>query len=295
MGTLREPFLAALPTALRVRAQSWPELDGALQSLVDASRGDEVELVEDAAFVEHVAARLPEDGEFPEMLDTLHAVDLRLACACARGHAPAHALFRAQFEGAAAAAARRAVSGAAVDEIVQDTTSKLLVPGTDGVAAIAKYAGRGRLSKWVQTVALRLARSRTRKKTEEPVENIEALSDRILEAGDPELEALKRTYRAQFKQAFSRALEALTPRQRNLLRLELIDRTTAEAIAKIYDVHVATIWRWRADTRKALRVETRRCFEREMKVGQAEFQSIMRLIQSQLDVSLPRLLGEDEG
>ena len=294
MGAHRDPFLAALPGSLRPQAERWADLDAQLQQLVDASRRDDVASVEDTAFLAYLAERMPEDAPVAEALTTVRAADLRLAWACAAEHPGAAQTFRAELQGAAAAAAARAVSGDLVDEVVQETMTKLLVRNGDTPPTIAKYSGRGRLSKWVQTVALRVARTRTRKRSEEPADNVEILADRMLEVGDPELEAIKRTYRAQFKLAFRAALDGLSPRQRNLLRLELIDRATIDSIAKIHGVHPATISRWRADTRTRLLKDTRRAFERDLKVGRDEFHSIMRLIQSQLDVSLPRLLLEDE-
>lgn len=47
-------------------------------------------------------------------------------------------------------------------------------------------------------------------------------------------------------------------------------------------------------TRTALLDGTRRAFQHEHHVDGDEFQSIMRLIGSQLDVSLPRLLVEED-
>ena len=279
---------------MRARAEAWSELDGRLSALVEASAEHGSLGVTDEAFVAYAAERIAEDVELGDALAGLHPSELRLACGCAAGSDEAVAAFREQLGGAAATAASRAVEGDLADEVVQETMAKLLV-GTDvEPPAIVKYAGRGRLAKWVQTVAFRVARTRTRKRAEEPSDTIETLADRMMEVGDPELDALKRTYRAQFKAAFQGALAGLTARQRNLLRLELLDRASIHAIASIHGVHAATISRWRAATRAQLLKETQRTFEREQGVGREEFQSIMRLIQSQLDVSLPRLLEEDE-
>nr|MCH9684240.1 transcriptional regulator [Deltaproteobacteria bacterium] len=90
-----------------------------------------------------------------------------------------------------------------------------------------------------------------------------------------------------------RALAELSPRDRNLLRLELIDRLTLDAIAQIHQVHPVTVSRWRAALRKQLHQGTRRVFEQTLRVDRDEFHSIMRLIGSQLDVSLPRLLRDE--
>ncbi len=247
----------------------------------------------DERFIRYMAERLPADRPLSEGLDGLQLPHLYLAYACAQGSERAIGEVRTLLLGPIRAAAARTVSGDAIDEIGQEAMTKLLVGDGRSGPALAKYAGRGSLVRWAQTVTVRLAQSRGRKRTEQTTDQVELLADRMLDAGDPELEALKRTYRAQFKAAFRIALEGLTPRQRNLLRLELLDRLTIDAIARIQGVHPATISRWRADTRTRLLEGTRKVFTDQLNVGRDEFQSIMRLIGSQLDVSLPRLLVDD--
>lgn len=292
VGTPRETFLARLPAALRAPASRLPDLEARLGTLVEHAR--EQGRADAAQFVGHVASHLPEDADLPEALDALHTADLALAWACTVGDETAVTAFTERLSPAIRAAAARVLPDDRVEDHVSDILGRLLVAMAPSPPELVKYSGRGRLSKWVQTVTVRAAHSRARKKTEQPRDDVESLAERMLEAGDPELAALKRTYRAQFKDAFARALSELTPKRRNVLRLELLDRLTIDAIARLYDVHVATISRWRADTRQRLLATTRRIFQLDHAVDREEFESIMRLIGSQLDVSLPRLLDEDD-
>ena len=55
-------------------------------------------------------------------------------------------------------------------------------------------------------------------------------------------------------------------------------------------MHRSTVARWRADARDKLLAGTRRFFREQVRVSAGEFDSILRLIGSQLDVSLSRLL-----
>ncbi len=293
MSSLREAFLAALPDSRRDQAATTPGLDARLDTLWSETAPARDLGPTASEFIVHCAGRLNAQTELLESLQELVADDLYLACGCTLGYDAAVVAFRERMLSPVRAAAARVVSRDGIDDIVQETMSKLLVPGPDTAPAIAKYGGRGQLARWVQTVTLRLARSRARKRTEQPSDAIETLAERILETDDPELQALKRTYRAQFKTAFAAALAELSPRDRNLLRLELLDRLTLDAIAEIYQVHPVTVSRWRAALRKRLHVGTRGVFERTLRVDHDEFHSIMRLIGSQLDVSLPRLLQDE--
>ncbi len=291
VGDRRHCFVAALPEALRSQAERLEDLEARLEALLVASGASGAGANE---FVQYVAARIPADASLPEALSAVHARDLRLAWGCTRRDAAAVAEFHETMTGPASAAAARVVPADRVDDIVAEVLGRLLVPDDAAPPQVAKFSGRGRLSKWVQTVTMRAAYSRQRKKTEQPTDKIEALAERLSRSGDPELDALKQRYRAQFKSAFRTALDEIPAKRRNVLRLELLDGLTVEAIAKVYGVHVATVARWRASTRVALLEGTRRAFEREHHIGGDEFQSIMRLIGSQLDVSLPRLLDEDD-
>jgi RNA polymerase sigma-70 factor (ECF subfamily) len=108
---------------------------------------------------------------------------------------------------------------------------------------------------------------------------------------DLQLSYLRREYGEQFKQAFEEAVTRLTPRERNLLRFRHIDGLSSDALAATYGVHRATAARWVTAARERLATETRRLMMARLGVGRADLQSIMRLIQSQLDISIRRCLG----
>jgi hypothetical protein len=103
---------------------------------------------------------------------------------------------------------------------------------------------------------------------------------------------MKRQYGPAFKAAFAAAFSALAPRQRTLLRQQVLDGLTIDELGALYRVHRATAARWLERAREALLSGTRTALERELKVSATECESIMRLAQSQLHVSIRRLLGE---
>jgi RNA polymerase sigma-70 factor (ECF subfamily) len=296
--TLVEAFVAKAPEPQRAQLAvvSADTLASEVGRLCEAGQAAWPELAVDAArFAAYAAARLDvETGDPLAALGALRPGDLYLACACALGVPHAVDAFERTHGAAIRAALLRAGAGDHADDVAQTVRAKLFVGTGEATLAIVKYAGRGSLGSWAQVMAVRELRSRARRVDPlRPTDDMDAIVERTLHADDEEMRVLKSTYRAEFKRAFERAFERLTPKQRNLLRLECIDGLNIDEIGVVYGVHRATVARWRSDARAVLLKETRRVFVEELKLRREEFDSIMRLIESQADVSLPRLLRDD--
>ena len=123
-----------------------------------------------------------------------------------------------------------------------------------------------------------------------------ALEDHLLELpafdADPVLEELKAKYRAQLADAFRTALDELSKRDRMLLRYQLIDGLTIDDISGLHRVHRATAARWLSAIRDGLVERTRALLGEALGVDTVEAASIVRMVQSQLDVSVIRHLGQ---
>ncbi len=227
----------------------------------------------------------------PERLDaaTEHAGDLALSFACEKGDAAALRLLEAEYLARVPAALPARHRGDAA-EVVQSLRDRLLVPDEDGRAKIGDFTGRGGLGAWLRVAAVRVALNLERsKKREVPLDEDRVLAERA--AGDLEIDHLKRQYRLEFREAFTAALEALEARSRNLLRQHYLDGLTMEAIGALYHVHRITVVRWMEQARRALAKETRRELGARLRATPRELESILRLIESQLDVSLRAFLG----
>jgi RNA polymerase sigma-70 factor (ECF subfamily) len=246
--------------------------------------------VPDAAFLEHLRARLPE-GSDPAA--ALAVEDLYLAFACALGVAPAvEAFTRTILAEVDAHVARFDAAAAFKDEVRQALAARLLVAAPGETPAIADYAGRAPLSAWVRIAAIRTALNLRRGKAGEVVRAAEREVEELAGAGDVELDVIRRRYRPAFEAAIARALASLPVRDRTILRLRLVDGVEVERIATMYGVHRATVTRWLADTRAALGGETRRLLTAQLGATGAELDSLAGLIRSQLPVSLVRQLRE---
>jgi RNA polymerase sigma-70 factor, ECF subfamily len=231
-------------------------------------------------FAAYVQARLP-DGALP---DRIHAADLFLACGCARGEPRAIAALDQHIARLAPHLRRTTDSDARVADALQVVRTKLLVQGK-----IADYAGRGSLGGWLRATATRalldlLDADARERPTEEPRED-----DRLLRT-DPELDFIKQRYRPQFEEAFRAALATLSPDERTVLRMNVLDGLNIARIGALLGVHRATVARWIAEARERILDETRRGLAERLHAAPREVESMMGLLYSQLDGSLHRFL-----
>ena len=252
----------------------------------------------------HLARLLPEpreDEDLPAVLQRLRIEDLSLAWACLRGDAEAVAeLERQYFHVVDAALAQIPDAAAQSAEIKQQLRDRLFVaPGKDGRPRIAQYSGRGDIRSWLRVAAIRCALNHLQRQGREVALSDEALAGLAAPGQDAELDLLKRRYRAEFKRAFEGALAALGSRDRNLLRYHYLERLNIDQIGAIHEVHRTTVARWLGRTRETLLAETRRLLMEQLRIERGEFESIMRLIESQLDASIARFLDtvvpDDQG
>jgi RNA polymerase sigma-70 factor, ECF subfamily len=228
-------------------------------------------------------------GASPEKL---HAADVWLALACESGDEAALAAFeRTCIEPIDRVLAHMRLPEESVDEIKQVVRTRLLVPSTESPAKIAEYKGRGALRSWVGVVATREALGQARRAR--PTPGDELLMGIESPHTGPELGYLKEHYREAFREAFTAALGELTPRARNALRHHYVHGLTIDQIAATYGVHRSNAARRIAKARDTLLSSTRRRVLIALRVDRGEFESMMRMVESKLDVSLQRLLGPE--
>jgi RNA polymerase sigma-70 factor (ECF subfamily) len=192
---------------------------------------------------------------------------------------------------------RACFAGAAdADELEQRFLSRLLVSTPERSAAISAYGGRGTLRSWLRVAATRLRVDAHRR--DEAAERAErgAAAVPLPRAGlEPELDYLKLHYRAEFEAALSDGWRELEPRERNLLRHALLDGLSATHVADVYGVHRSTAKRWLADARARLLETTRNALRQRLRVDDRELDSVLRLVESRLDVTARVFLQTREG
>jgi RNA polymerase sigma-70 factor (ECF subfamily) len=251
--------------------------------------------VPDEVFAAWIAERIPA-GEAPEdAAEKLRTSDLYLACACAHGDERALRAIEAGPLVEVAGAVGRMNLGEVRTEDVMQTVRRILFVAPENkpgaLPRIAEYRGRGDLRSWIRITAVRAALRLLHKERHElPLEDgaMAALSPT---GGDIELEFIKRQYRTGFKRAFTAALRTLPAREQNLLRQHHLDGLSIDQLGALYRVHRATAARWIQRAQATLLARTKRTLMSQMKVGPSECESIIRLVQSQLHLTLRTLWG----
>lgn len=244
-----------------------------------------IELTDDA-FLAHLRARVPSDVPLEAALPDLHASDLYLACACARGDRGALAAFELHHLSAVDGALRRlGLDADAVSEVKQRVRRALFIAEI-GPPRIASFAGRGALRSWVRVLAVHDAFAMMRERRHPVVDDEDRLVDLACAGATPEVEYLKQLYRREFERAFRDAIQALADRERTLIRQHFLDGVTVIELARLYRVHRVTAARWLADTRDDLLASTRARLMERLEVPASEIESILRLVLSRLEISL---------
>ena len=294
---MKEPgkFASALLAQLgKVPQGDEEDLEPTLADLVErAQRAWPRVRVEPLRFVRYLAERLSPGGSLGAALAALHASDLYLACACEGGAEGAlEALDAAFFGDCDAALARMEPGPGFADEVKQRARAKLFVHEPERPARIVEYAGRGELRTFLRVVIMREAISlRRAERRNAPAPGEDAASE-PWETTDPELLHLRRVYADAFGHAFREAVAALTSEERNLVRYHYVERLNIDHIGAIYGIHRVSAARRLTRIRATLVDRTRSKLAERLRLGESELRSVLRLIESQVDISLRRVLGE---
>lgn len=288
-------FLQRLPEHMR-ETLGGPEgeakVDALLEALFDRARSTWPRLaVSREDFAAYLAERLVEGPV--EVLESLRTEELYLACACAQQCNEALAIISSSYMPAVTSVLQSMKLGQPfVEDVVQEVWQKLFVASTDERARICDYGGHGELGVWMRVIAVRTALSRLRKGKRERAFDDDAMLVLADPHDDPELALMKRTYRAELKIAFREAVESLEVRERNLLRMHLLDGLSIDRVGALYRVNRTTAYRWIAKAREKVWQKTQKILSAKLELRPSEVRSIVRQVQSQLDLSIERALGE---
>jgi RNA polymerase sigma-70 factor, ECF subfamily len=241
--------------------------------------------LDEVAFVEYATARLsPAALVAAGVLERI--AEVYLAFGCSTGDARAILAFeRTYFGEVDAVAARLEAKGIRQDDLRQHVRERLFLGSAEAPPKIASYSGEGELRHWVRVVAMRAVLNLTRGPSPEQSDEAALLLLPDL-ADDPELGFMKRHYLAEFDAAVADAHASLSDRERIILKLAMVDRLPSHAIGAIYGVHRTTAKRWLEDAEKALMSAIRKSLMERLQVTRAELQSILRLVQSRLELRL---------
>jgi len=270
-----------------------PALESALDRAFQAGRAAWAGVViGEAGFARYIAERVGPEEDPATAIDGLHTADLYLACACASGDARAVEVFARRMLADVRSYLFPVGAAELAEDVRQILLERLFVGGEDAPPRIAAYSGHGQLAAWVRVSAVRVALSLRRGERASEAPPPDDALEPLLPAVDPELDALKLRYAAEFNAALKEAFAALPPRDRALLKLHYVDGVPVERIAAAYNAHRVSASRWLSAARARVLEETTRLVRERRRLTESEFESLARLVRSQLDVSLRSAIGD---
>jgi RNA polymerase sigma-70 factor, ECF subfamily len=216
--------------------------------------------------------------------------DLYLACAAGAGDHAAVRVIEERFISRLPARIRRL--GSATDKVsdVLQTVRERLFAGD--VPRIRGYNGAGPLEQWIKVVAIRTAIDLHR--TDQSIPRVEgAWLETMAPRNDADVSALmmKVEYKRELELAIQELVGRLSPRDRAILRLHVVEGVSIEKIAASYGVHRVTVARWVWTAGETLLDGLRGRFREKFGIVPHEFDSMARLARSQLSVDLTTLLA----
>jgi len=261
-----------------------PTLHQLLGTAVQAARKENPGIALDGTtYLRHLASKLDRSLPVAQGLAGLKTGDLYLACACLQGDPSAIAAFdRAHLAQVDQAAASLRLGPDVATELKQVLRERLF---TGSSPRIAEYGGRGDLGRWLRAAATRAGLDLLRARGREPAAASDALTELVFKGADPEIELMKRQYGDAFRAAMADAMASLEAEERNDLRLYYVDGLNLNELGSLHRVNASTISRRLAKSRQRLLERTQEVLRQKLQISEAQVESILRLIGSQLDFS----------
>jgi RNA polymerase sigma-70 factor (ECF subfamily) len=247
-------------------------------------------VVEPARFAAEVQRRIA--GAEGVTVASVKGPDVWIAIACVDGNEKAilavTEMLRREVQ---FAATKTTASREQIEDVVAKLSHVLFIDEPTRPAALRDYSGRGDLKSYLRVTAMReLVKVVNKGRREVGIEDDELL-DRIVPHSDPELSILRAQYHDVVDAAMRAALQTLDERGRALLRHAFVDGWNVDRVGELYKVHRATAARWIAAVRDQLGEHIRDELAQRLRVPVDDVDSIIRLVQSRIDVSLARVLA----
>jgi len=261
----------AIDQAYAAGQRAFPEID------LDAAR-----------FAQFAQARAEHVGVWGADAD--RGSDLYLAAACIAQLPSAIAEFLSRFgDRIPKYLGRLATSNDVVTEVRQIIATRCLVDAPDQPSALNSYSGAGSLEGWVRATAVREALA-MKKRSERLQSNFESALEAQVPWVDYEISLIKKVYCGPVSEAFTAACGELSDDHRALLRLHFSQGVTTAQLATMYGVSRATLVRRLTEAREALVLLVKNNLKSAIGVADQDFMSVVKLVNSQLDLRLSMVL-----
>ncbi len=265
------------------------DLDDALWGAVTSAEAEWGSFwVERAVFADRLRALATKSDDPSAALAKVHVADLYLAHGCLLGVAGAVKAFASKYLERIDHYLQRFHGMKTLrDDVRRLLEDHLLIARGDGPPRIGMYEGRGPLESFVARTACRIALSLLRRMRAEPSSDIDSLATPPSAPPEATRSLVRARYEVLIRDAVRASVAALDRRQRTILRLHLSKGVSFTQIARMLNVHQTTVSRRFETTLRQLHGDVRRRL-RGKGLGDAEMDSIIRDVRSQIDLSLSR-------
>jgi RNA polymerase sigma-70 factor (ECF subfamily) len=239
----------------------------------------------------------PPPGAVAEYLGSLHAADLALACACARGSVPAWEHFVRDFRPALLAAASGVAGADGGRELADSIYADLF--GTEERAGIRRslfdyFHGRSSLAGWLRAVLAQRAVDRARASRRlEPLPEPDTPGELSIRPAAPEVDGERRL--AMVRAALAAALHQLPPRERLRLSFYYARGLKLAAVGRVLGESEATVSRKLARCRAEVRHAVERRLRERHGLNDAQVTEAFELARTDPAFDLARALPPDAG
>ncbi len=246
-------------------------------------------------------------------LDSLHAADLALACACSDGNAAAWDFFMARYRPELYRAGRAIAGEAAGRELADSLYAELYgLREVDGrrKSLFDYFLGRSKLTTWLHAIlAQRHVDGMRRARRTEPLEEGEAgelvytaqqsssgnaSGDSFGNSAGSSPEPDRNRYLAILQAVLTAALDALEPRDRLRLAYYYVEGLTLAEIGRLVGEHEATVSRKLERTRREIGKHVERALRQEKKMSAAQLQLCYEYAREEWPFDLTGALSQGE-
>jgi RNA polymerase sigma-70 factor, ECF subfamily len=220
-------------------------------------------------------------------------VELILVAACVEGQRAALEAFDTNYLRPAVNRVCRQHAHIEPNELAQAVRERLLVG--DGLKRLSAWRGRGPLSAWLRTIATRLALNALPRERAISLDEEEwkTAVDQLTSTSNPELALMEKSRQTELRAALSEALRRLPRREKTVLRLHVFQSLSADQLARIFHVNVATIRRWIQGARSTVLENVRSMLAHTTHWSASQLDSALAGI-SRLDIGLSALGGPSD-
>jgi len=243
--------------------------------------------LDETLFLSFVARRAETWGGNPD-----RAADLYLACACIAQVPAAVSQFMTRFaDRVPRYLGRLARNADLVSEVRQILVTRCIVGDAAHPPALNTYSATGSLEGWLRATAVREALALNRR-LQENSDDFQAALEARTPWADRELSVFKQLYHEAVSTAFAAACSEIGAEDRALLRLHYVNNVTTANLATLYGISRATLIRRLASARGMLLERVKSALKRGAGVAEQDFDSILKLVRSQVDLHLSQVLKE---